>query len=185
VAVNISALQLRKPDFVESVVETLNRTGADPRSLALELTESMMIDNVEEVIDKMTQLKKRGVRFSVDDFGKGYSSLAYLRRLPLDELKIDRSFIRDIHLDENGGTIAQTIITLGHAMGLSVIAEGVETESQRDTLSHLGCHAFQGYFFIRPLPLEDFERMLHDYAESGGSPALTDERKGNLGGANR
>jgi EAL domain-containing protein (putative c-di-GMP-specific phosphodiesterase class I) len=133
---------------------------------------------VEEVIDKMTQLKNRGVRFSVDDFGKGYSSLAYLRRLPLDELKFDRSFIRDLHLDENGGTIAQTIITLGHAMGLSVIAEGVETEGQKDTLGQLGCHAYQGYFFIRPLPLDEFERMLHGYAESGGSRTLIDERTG-------
>jgi len=167
IAVNVSALQLRKHDFVETVLETIARTGANPKRLALELTESMMIDNVEEVIDKMTRLKLQGVRFSVDDFGKGYSSLAYLRRLPLDELKIDRAFIRDMHLDANGGTIAQTIITLGQAMGLSVIAEGVETERQRDMLSKLGCHAFQGYFFIRPLPLEEFEHMLRGLTESG------------------
>jgi diguanylate cyclase (GGDEF)-like protein/PAS domain S-box-containing protein len=164
-AVNISALQLRKPDFVASILDTLARTGADPKSLALELTESMMIDNVEDVIEKMTQLKQRGVRFSVDDFGKGYSSLAYLRRLPLDELKIDRSFIRDIHVDQSGSNIAQTIITLGQAMGLSVIAEGVEMESQRDTLTQLGCHAYQGYFFVRPLPVDEFERMLHGFAD--------------------
>jgi len=167
IAVNVSALQLRKLGFVETVLETLARTGANPKRLALELTESMMIDIVEDVIEKMTRLKLQGVRFSVDDFGKGYSSLAYLRRLPLDELKIDRAFIRDMHLDANGGTIAQTIITLGQAMGLAVIAEGVETERQRDMLSKLGCHAFQCYFFIRPLPLEEFERMLHGLTDSG------------------
>ena len=167
VSINVSALQLRRQDFVETVLNALEQAGASPKSLALELTESIMIDNVEDVIKKMTKLKSHGVRFSVDDFGKGYSSLAYLRRLPLDELKIDRDFIRDMHLDANGSTIAQTIITLGQAMGLTVIAEGVETERQRDTLTNLGCHTYQGYFFIRPLPLEAFERMLHGFAQSG------------------
>lgn len=167
IAVNVSAMQLRKQDFVKKVLETIARTGANPKRLALELTESMMIDNIDDVIDKMSQLKQHGIRFSVDDFGKGYSSLAYLRRLPLDELKIDRSFIRDMHLDANGGTIARTIISLGQAMGLSVVAEGVETERQKDMLTKLGCHAYQGYFFIRPLPLNEFERMLQGLTECG------------------
>jgi diguanylate cyclase (GGDEF)-like protein/PAS domain S-box-containing protein len=159
VAVNISTLQLRQPDFVQSVLAALDRTGANPKNLDLELTESMLVVNVEEVIAKITELKSHGLRFSLDDFGTGYSSLAYLKRLPLDQLKIDRSFVRDILVDDSSGAIAQTIISLSRAMGLSVIAEGVETEEQRLFLSHLGCHAFQGFLFSRPLPLDEFERL--------------------------
>jgi EAL domain-containing protein (putative c-di-GMP-specific phosphodiesterase class I) len=118
----------------------------------------MLLDDIEEVIAKMTELKLHGLRFSLDDFGTGYSSLSYLRRLPLDHLKIDRSFVRDILLDASSGAIAQTIISLSHAMGLPVIAEGVETEEQLNFLIRLGCHTFQGYLFSRPLPLEAFER---------------------------
>jgi diguanylate cyclase (GGDEF)-like protein/PAS domain S-box-containing protein len=156
VAVNISGLQLRQPDFVKAVLAVLERTGANPHNLDLELTESMLMENVEDVIGKMTKLKSHGVRFSIDDFGTGYSSLAYLKSFPLDQLKIDRSFVRDIQVDVCSGTIAQTIISLSRAMGLSVIAEGVETEEQRDLLAHLGCDAFQGYLCSRPLPLENF-----------------------------
>jgi EAL domain-containing protein (putative c-di-GMP-specific phosphodiesterase class I) len=107
----------------------------------------------------MTALKSHGLRFSLDDFGIGYSSLSYLKRLPLDQFKIDISFVRDILVDASSGAIAQTIISLGKAMGMSVIAEGVETEAQRDFLVQLGCHAFQGYLFSRPLPLDEFERQ--------------------------
>ena len=127
----------------------------------------MLADNIEEVIAKMTVLKNHGLRFSLDDFGTGYSSLAYLKRLPLDQLKIDRSFVQDILVDASSGAIAQTIISLSRAMGLPVIAEGVETEQQRDFLVGLGCHSFQGYLFSRPLPLEEFERLWlcpRDYA---------------------
>lgn len=138
----------------------LDRTGANPTNLDLELTESMLVDNVEEVITKMTALKSHGLSFSVDDFGTGYSSLAYLKRLPLDQLKIDHAFVRDILADAGSGAIAQTIISLGKAMGLSVIAEGVETEEQRDYLANLGCHCYQGYLFSRPLPLEEFALLL-------------------------
>ncbi|MGD0734663.1 MAG: PAS domain S-box protein [Terracidiphilus sp.] len=164
-SVNISARQFRQPDFVEQVLAALNRTGADPHLLELELTESLLVENVEDIIAKMSRLKGCGVQFSLDDFGTGYSSLAYLKRMPLDQLKIDRIFVRDILVDETSGAIAQTIISLSRAMGLSVIAEGVETETQRDFLDCIGCHCFQGYLFSRPLPLNEFERLWLDSAQ--------------------
>jgi EAL domain-containing protein (putative c-di-GMP-specific phosphodiesterase class I) len=170
-AINISALQFHQPDFVEQVLSALDRAGANPSKLRLELTESMLVENVEEVIGKMTMLKAHGLRFSLDDFGTGYSSLAYLKRLPLDQLKIDRSFIRDILTDESSAAIAQTIISLSRAMGLPVIAEGVETEEQREFLTRLGCHAFQGYLYSRPLPLEEFQRQWMPAAEDTVSAA--------------
>jgi diguanylate cyclase (GGDEF)-like protein/PAS domain S-box-containing protein len=156
-AVNVSALQLRQPDFVNLVLATLGRTGANPRNLKLELTESMLVDDAEGAIAKMAALRSQGVRFALDDFGTGYSSLSYLKRLPLDQLKIDRSFVRDVPTDADDVAITQTIVALGQAMGLPVIAEGVETEAQRDFLSGLGCQAFQGFLFGRPVPLEEFE----------------------------
>jgi PAS domain S-box-containing protein/diguanylate cyclase (GGDEF)-like protein len=159
VAVNISARQFRQQDFVQRVLSALDRTGANPRNLDLELTESMLVEDIEDVIAKMLELKVHGLRFSLDDFGTGYSSLAYLRRLPLDVLKIDRSFVRDILVDASCGAIAQTILSLSKAMGLPVIAEGVETEEQREFLIRMDCHSFQGYLFSRPLPLEEFERL--------------------------
>jgi EAL domain-containing protein (putative c-di-GMP-specific phosphodiesterase class I) len=168
VAVNISALQFRQPTFVENVLEILNRTGANPGNLRLELTESMLVENFEDIVAKMTQLKEHGLRFSLDDFGTGYSSLSYLKRLPLDLLKIDRSFVRDMIVDATSGAIAQTILSLGRAMGLSVVAEGVETEEQRGYLAALGCHSFQGFLFSRPLPLDKFEEFLHNFAKGGG-----------------
>ena len=158
-AVNISARQFRQPDFVNQVLSALSHHGANPHNLKLELTESMLLDNVEEVIARMTELKAHGLRFSLDDFGTGYSSLTYLKRLPLDQLKIDRSFVRDILVDASSAAIAQAIISLSRAMGMSVIAEGVEEEKQRDLLAHLGCHSYQGYFFSRPLPLEEFQLL--------------------------
>jgi diguanylate cyclase (GGDEF)-like protein/PAS domain S-box-containing protein len=160
IAVNISALQFRQPEFVEEVLSALSTTGANPRNLRLELTESMLVEDIDDVIAKMTELRSHGLRFSLDDFGTGYSSLAYLKRLSLDRLKIDRSFVRDILADSTSGAIAQTILSLGKAMGLSVIAEGVETEEQRVFLADLGCHSFQGYLFSRPIPLKQFELLL-------------------------
>jgi diguanylate cyclase (GGDEF)-like protein len=160
VSANISALQFRQPDFVDRVLMALDRTGANPQRLNLELTESMVVENIDEVIAKMTELKARGLKFSLDDFGTGYASLSYLKRLPLDELKIDRSFVRDILTDASSGAIAQAVISLSLALGLSVIAEGVETEEQRAALARLGCHAFQGFLFSRPLPPEEFELLL-------------------------
>ncbi len=166
VAVNISARQLLNPDFVKNVLATLDRTGANPQNLKLELTESMFVDDLEDVVTKMTELKAHGLRFSLDDFGMGYSSLGYLRRLPLDQLKIDQEFVRDILVDASSSAIAQSIISLSKAMGLSVIAEGVETEAQRDFLARLGCHAFQGFLFSGPVPAEEFELLLPDLAKA-------------------
>jgi diguanylate cyclase (GGDEF)-like protein len=168
VAVNISALQFRQPSFVEQVLATLRRTGANPGNLRLELTESMLADNLEDIINKMTELKSHGLRFSLDDFGTGYSSLAYLKRLPLARLKIDRAFVHDMLVDATSGAIAQTILSLGRAMGISVIAEGVETEEQRGYLAGLGCYSFQGFLISRPLPLENFEAFLQGFVKSGG-----------------
>jgi diguanylate cyclase (GGDEF)-like protein/PAS domain S-box-containing protein len=158
ISVNISARQFRQPEFADQVLTALQDTGANPRNLKLELTESMLVENIEEVIARMSELRSHGIRFSLDDFGTGYSSLAYLKRLPLDQLKIDRSFIHDILGEDSSGAIAQTIISLSKAMGLSVIAEGVETEEQRDCLLRLGCTSFQGYLFGGPLPVDEFQR---------------------------
>lgn len=166
IAVNISARQLHESDFVKNVLATLERTGADARKLRLEITESMLLEKIEEIIAKMTELNAHGLRFSLDDFGTGYSSLSYLKRLPLSRMKIDRAFVRDILVDATSGAIAQTIIALSRAMHLSVIAEGVETEEQKKFLVGLGCSAFQGYLFSRPLPLVDFELLLRKREES-------------------
>ena len=159
VSINISARQFRQPDFLEKVVSALDRSGASPGRLTLELTESLLLDNVEETIARMEVLKSCGVRFSLDDFGTGYSSLSYLKRLPLDQLKIDRAFVRDILVDVSSGAIAQAVISLGRAMDLSVVAEGVETEEQQDRLARMGCYGYQGYLFGRPVPEDDFERL--------------------------
>jgi diguanylate cyclase (GGDEF)-like protein/PAS domain S-box-containing protein len=156
-AVNVSVQQLRQPDFVDQVTGMLELTGANPRRLKLELTESLLMDDVEDTIAKMNALKARGVGFALDDFGTGYSSLAYLKRLPLERLKIDRSFVRDVLVDPNDAAIAKTIVTLAHSLGLAVIAEGVETEQQRDFLASNGCLAYQGFLYSRPLPLREFE----------------------------
>jgi diguanylate cyclase (GGDEF)-like protein/PAS domain S-box-containing protein len=157
IAVNVSAHQFSQKDFVEQVLSVLNHTGANPHRLKLELTESLLVDNVQEIIGKMLALKAQGVSFSLDDFGTGYSSLSYLKRFPLDQLKIDQSFVRDVLIDPNDAAIAQTIVALAQILGLEVIAEGVETQAQRDFLAAHGCHAYQGYFFSRPLPIEGFE----------------------------
>ena len=127
------------------------------RKLKLELTESLLLDDVEDIVTKMVALKAKNVGFSLDDFGTGYSSLSYLKRLPLDQLKIDHSFVRDVLVDPNDAAIARTIVALAHTLGLAVIAEGVETEDQLAFLSGIGCHAYQGYLFSRPLPIEAFE----------------------------
>lgn len=164
-AVNVSMRQFRHPEFVEMVLDVLRRTGANPQRLKLELTESLLAENMEDTIAKMTALKECGVGFSLDDFGTGYSSLSYLKRLPLDQLKIDQSFVRDVSNDPNDAAIIRTIIALGQSLGLAVIAEGVETEDERNFLSDSGCHAYQGYLFSRPLPIGQFEAFLNKKSE--------------------
>lgn len=159
-SVNVSARQFRHPDFVDEVLAILAHTGADPHKLKLELTESLLLDDVEDTIAKMMMLKERGVGFSLDDFGTGYSSLSYLKRLPLYQLKIDKFFVRDVLTDPNNATIAKMIIALAESMGLTIIAEGVEIEAQRDFLASSGCHAYQGFLFSHPLPLEAFEAFV-------------------------
>jgi len=158
-AVNVSAHQFRQDDFVHEVLTVLKNTGANPRRLKLELTESLLVHDVEEIIEKMFALKAKGIGFALDDFGTGYSSLSYLKRLPLDQLKIDQSFVRDVLIDPNDAAIARTIVALAQSLGLGVIAEGVETLAQRDFLASAGCHAYQGYLFSRPLPPDDFVRL--------------------------
>lgn len=164
IAVNVSARQFRHPDFVAQVMNVLAATGADPSKLKLELTESLLVEDMEATIGKMDTLKALGVGFSLDDFGTGYSSLSYLRRLPLDQLKIDQSFVKDMLTDVNGAAIVRTILALGSALGLNVIAEGVETQAQWELLVHEGCAAFQGYHFSRPLPVAELEKFLLAHA---------------------
>jgi len=159
-AVNVSAKQFQQADFVAQVQRVLLESGAKPSLLKLELTESTVLENIEDTIAKMREIKLLGVSFSMDDFGTGYSSLQYLKRLPLDQIKIDRSFVLDITSDPNDAAIVQAIIAMTEALGLNVIAEGVETEAQRDFLEKHGCHAFQGYLFSKPVPVEGFEALL-------------------------
>ncbi len=161
-AVNVSARQLLMPDFVAMVQGALAESGANPALLKLELTESAVLANVEETIAKMLKIKSLGVSFSMDDFGTGYSSLQYLKRLPLDQIKIDQSFVRDIADDSNDAAIVQTIIAMSEVLGLGVIAEGVVSEAQRELLELQGCHAFQGYLFGKPVPVAEFEKSLRD-----------------------
>ena len=156
IAVNVSPREFRQPKFVDQVLAALDRTGANPQNLQIELSETMFGENVEDVIVRMNKLKALGVRFSLEDFGTGYSSMTYLKRLPLDQIKIDRAFVSDILNDPISGAVAQAIVSFAHAMGLSVIAEGVETEEQRAFLAKLGCHSFQGFLFSHPLPLGEF-----------------------------
>lgn len=160
VAVNVSAKQIQQADFVDRVVSVLLQTGANPQLLKLELTESLLVSDVENTIVKMAALKSKGVGFSLDDFGTGYSSLTYLKRLPLDQLKIDQGFVRDVLIDPNDAAIAKMIIVLAASLGLTVMAEGVELQGQRDFLTRQGCHAYQGDFFSRPLPIAEFEAFV-------------------------
>ncbi len=160
ISVNVSARQFQQTDFLEQVLSILERSGANPHRLKLEITESMLAANLEEVVAKMNALKGVGVSLSIDDFGTGFSSLSYLKRLPLDQLKIDQGFVRDILVDPNDEAIAKMVIALASSMGLSVIAEGVETEAQLELLTHLGCTGYQGYLFSRPVPVDEFEVWL-------------------------
>ena len=158
-AVNVSARQFRQRDFVQQVIDVMQETGIRPHLLKLELTESLVLDNVDDTIEKMHQLRTKGVRFSVDDFGTGYSSLAYLSRLPLHQLKIDQSFVRNLGIHPNDDVIVQTIIGMAANLGLEVIAEGVETLEQKEFLERHGCELYQGYLLGRPMPVAQLEAL--------------------------
>ena len=173
-AVNVSARQFHQTDFVDQVLAVLERTGANPCRLKLELTESLLVTNIDGVIAKMSALKIIGVGFSLDDFGTGYSSLSYLSRLPLDQLKIDRSFVMNIESNDNAAAICAATISLAHALNLKVVAEGVETEAQRYFLNMVHhCDLIQGYLFSRPLPLDEFEALAASKVDFPDNQAIT------------
>ncbi|WP_428241919.1 sensor domain-containing protein [Gynuella sp.] len=168
-AVNVSARQFHQDNFVEQVSQAISDSGACINRLKLEMTETMILGDVPGAITKMKQLQSMGIGFSLDDFGTGYSSLSYLTQLPLEQVKIDRSFIQSLPHNENNATVVQTIISLTRSLGLKVIAEGVETEAQRQFLNQHGCLHCQGYLFSRPVPIERFEQLLdvHDNHRHG------------------
>lgn len=157
VAVNVSAKQFHHADFVDHVTEAVVSSGVQPHLLELELTESLLLQDVDQVIHKMERLQQLGVSFSLDDFGTGYSSLSYLKRLPIYKLKIDQSFVRDMVDNTHSESIVRTVVALAHSLDLDVIAEGVETQVQQAQLQQLGCHRFQGYLFSRPVPASDLQ----------------------------
>lgn len=161
-SVNVSARQFRQHDFVDLVRRALQSSGANPARLKLELTESIVLEDIESSISKMQEIKALGVQFSMDDFGTGYSSLAYLTRLPLDELKIDRSFVHHSDRKSSDAVIVETIVAMANTLGIEVIAEGVETVEQQRFLGSVGCHFYQGYLYSKPVPLGEFERLLYE-----------------------
>jgi diguanylate cyclase (GGDEF)-like protein/PAS domain S-box-containing protein len=162
IAINVSARQFRQDELADRIAAVFARTGADPEHLILELTESMVMHDVDSTLAALRALKKLGVSLSLDDFGTGYSSLSYLRRFPIDELKIDRSFINDIHTNPDDAAIAGAIIAMARSLGLSVVAEGVENIEQADLLTQLGCSQVQGYYFARPLTVSAFASRLRE-----------------------
>ncbi len=168
-AVNISSRQLSQADFVEQICAMLTETGANPALLKLEITESVILDNVEDTIAKMHAVRDLGVNFSMDDFGTGYSSLSYLQKLPLEQLKIDQSFVRNMAFNNHDSAIIRTILSLGKNLDINVIAEGVETEIQRELLTRYGCLKFQGYLFGRPVPADTFKQQMFE-GETQSSP---------------
>jgi diguanylate cyclase (GGDEF)-like protein len=169
VCVNVSARQFHGTDFVADVRDCVRRHGIDPRSLTLELTESVLVDDIEGTITKMNALRDLGIRFSLDDFGTGYSSLQYLKRLPLHQLKIDRSFVRDIAVDPNDLAIVQTIVAMARSLNLKAVAEGVETFEQRTLLLSRGCEQFQGFLFGKPMEPEAFVAALPPAGRGAGA----------------
>jgi EAL domain-containing protein (putative c-di-GMP-specific phosphodiesterase class I) len=160
VSVNVSGRQFKSGRLVKQVRQTLQATGIAPEALELEVTEGTLFDNVEEVIDQLNQLKQTGVTIALDDFGRGYSSMTYLQRLPVDILKVDQSFIQDLDRDEGANSIVYSIITLAHALRMSVVAEGVETQRQVDLLRAWDCEQVQGYYYSRPVTAAELEELL-------------------------
>jgi len=165
ISVNISVHQIREPDFVVRALAAIERHKVDPRRLKMELTESVLARDMDDLIAKMKALRQYGVSFSLDDFGTGYSSLSYLKKLPLDQLKIDQAFVRDLLTQPRDLAIAKTIVDLGTTLNMSVMAEGVETREQRQILESMGCRQFQGYLFGKPMPMEALrEHVLRTHA---------------------
>jgi diguanylate cyclase (GGDEF)-like protein/PAS domain S-box-containing protein len=159
IAINVSARQFHQPGFFDQIRDSLQHSGANPGLLKLKLTESVVLKDIEEVIERMQKIRALGVAFSLDDFGTGYSSLSYLKKLPLDQLKIDQSFVRDVTSDSNDAAIVKAIIAMCQSLGIQVIAEGVETQAQLDFLKDSGCTRYQGYLFGKPLSIEEFNRI--------------------------
>ena len=160
IAVNVSAVQLLEPGFAGQVAALLAETGLAPQRLEIEITESSVIGHLADAITVLGQLRDMGVHIAVDDFGTGYSSLAYLKRLSVNRLKIDRSFVQDIPGNASDAALVQAIVSMAHSIGLTTIAEGVETEAQRQFLADLGCEQYQGYLLARPLPAEAAGQLL-------------------------
>jgi len=158
-AINVSTRQFRQPEFVAQIQDILDKCAISPDKIKLEITESLVLDNIEDTVAKMYALKEIGVQFSLDDFGIGYSAFSYLTQLPLDQLKIDRYFVQNVG-EKPSEIIIQTIISMAHKLGIEVIAEGVETSAQRDFLEQHGCKDFQGYLFSTPIPIDEFEQLL-------------------------
>ena len=163
-AVNLSSLQFQRVSFVEQLEATLNQAKLEPKWFELELTESLLLENIEQVVDKLQHLKQLGISIAIDDFGTGYSSLNYLKRLPIDKLKIDKSFIRELVTDQKDTAITRAIIAMGHQLNLKVVAEGIETLSQANLLNKYGCDELQGYYYSKPLPKDKFESFLEQYS---------------------
>jgi len=162
ISVNVSPKQLDDPSFVQYVIRALRIFELEPHQLKLEITEGVILSDTEDPISKMKILREQGVRFSIDDFGTGYSSLHYIKRLPVDQLKIDRSFVKNIESDEDDVVITETILSIAKHFGMEVVAEGVEKEEQINALKQMGCHLFQGYYISEPLLSNEFVNWLKD-----------------------
>jgi EAL domain-containing protein (putative c-di-GMP-specific phosphodiesterase class I) len=174
IAINVSARQFRQADFVEQIRSTLAKFDILPSKLKLELTESLVFDNIADSIKKMRELRAIGIQFAMDDFGTGYASLIYLKSLPLSQIKIDRSFVRDIAIDRDDEIIVQTIISMAHNLGLGVIAEGVETIEQLEFLRKSGCMAFQGHLFGKAISQKEFNQLISQSVTNGDRfPSIT------------
>ena len=169
IAINISALQFRQPDFSNQLKKILLETGANPHLLTLELTESVLLDDLDNVIKIILDLRAIGVRFSIDDFGTGYSSLTYLKRLPLDEIKIDKSFVTDLMNDPGDRAIIRSILSLANSLSLNVTAEGIELPEQRDFLAKEGCSTFQGYLYGRPTAIDEFNLFVEHFSAASNA----------------
>lgn len=168
-AVNVSAKQFQQADFIEQVESAVVRHGIDPGSLKLELTETVLLNSIKDAADKMLKLKGIGIQFSLDDFGTGFSSLQYLKQLPLDQIKIDQSFVRDVHLSDNDRAIVQAIIAMAKSLGIDIIAEGVESADQEQQLQRQGCTQYQGYLYGKPMPSDTLDSLIRDRAATNAS----------------